>query len=51
MTNKKTWRVLIKEAFTKTRGERYAESTKGEKAIYWITIVVACLGIFLLGKL
>lgn len=48
MRERKTWRVLVKETFTKTRDERYTESTKGEKTVYWISIVVACSGIFYL---
>jgi hypothetical protein len=45
---KKSWRVLVKETFTKTRDERYAESTKGERMVYWMSIALACAGIFYL---
>ena len=48
MHKKKTWRVLVKETFTKTRDERYAESTKGEKTVYWTSIALVCAGIFYL---
>lgn len=49
MSKEKTWQVLIKESFTKTQDERYAESTKNEKILYWITILNSvCLYIFTL---
>jgi len=46
MDKKKTWQVMVKETFTKSRDERYAESTKGERIVYWISIGLAWATIF-----
>lgn len=40
MQKEKTWQVIVKETFTKTRDERYAESTKGQKIVYWIFMAI-----------
>ncbi|MET3116125.1 hypothetical protein AAKU64_000328 [Undibacterium sp. GrIS 1.8] len=34
MNERKSWKLLVKETFTKSRGESYAESTKNEKIWY-----------------
>jgi hypothetical protein len=50
MKDKKPWRALLKDSFTKTRGQIYEESTKKERIVYWISIALACLAILLLGR-
>lgn len=45
---KKTQRQLVKETFTKTRDERYAEMSKSEKRGYWIFGFVVVAIMFLL---
>ena len=45
---KKPYKQQLKEAFTKTRDQRYAESSKFEKICYWISIAVALLIIFVM---
>jgi hypothetical protein len=45
---KKTQRQLVKESFTKTRDERYAEMSKSEKLGYWIFGLVIVTIIFLM---
>jgi len=40
MDNKKTYKQLLKETFTKTRDERYAEASTKDKVIYWIVIAI-----------
>ncbi len=45
---KKTQRQLIKESFTKTRGEIYAEMSKSEKLGYWLCIFVVFTIMFLM---
>lgn len=37
---KKTQRQLVKDSFTKSRDEIYAEMSKSEKIGYWISIFV-----------
>ena len=48
MNERKNWKVQIKETFTKTFDESYAESTKNEKKFYWLIISVGWLAILLL---
>jgi hypothetical protein len=38
---KKTWQRMVKETFTNTFDERYAEASKGERTVYWLFIVFA----------
>ncbi len=40
MNIKKTYKQLLKETFTKTRDERYAESSARGKIAYWIFITI-----------
>ena len=47
---KKTQRQLVKESFTKTFDERYAEASKSEKISYWIFGFVVVTIMFLLWK-
>ncbi|MDQ1925092.1 hypothetical protein [Massilia pseudoviolaceinigra] len=42
MTKRKSQQELLKDAFTKTVDQRYAESSKGEKITYWISLGIAC---------
>jgi hypothetical protein len=45
---KKTQRQLVKDAFTKSRDEIYAEMSKSEKLGYWISIFVVVTIMFLI---
>lgn len=52
MTEKKTYRQVLRETFTKTLGERYDESPKVGKIVYWIffAFVIAFIcGALLIG--
>jgi hypothetical protein len=40
MSNKKSFEERIIETFTKSRDERYAESSKKEKLFYWIFVAI-----------
>jgi hypothetical protein len=50
MNDQKPYKQLLKETFTKTLGERYAESSGKDKIIYWafIAIVYSIIGYFLI---
>jgi len=37
---KKTWKQLFKESFTKSFDERYAEASRNERIVYWVSLVV-----------
>jgi hypothetical protein len=37
---KKTWQQMVKETFTKTRDERYAEASKSERIVYWLLVAL-----------
>lgn len=37
--NEQAWQVA-KDVFTKTRDERYAEATKGQRFVYWLFIAI-----------
>lgn len=46
--DKKSWEDYLVDSLTKTRDERYAESSKTDKVLYWISIALAALFIVFL---
>lgn len=40
MNDKKPYKQLLKETFTKTFDQRYAESPHKDKVVYWIFICI-----------
>lgn len=45
MDDDKSCQTVVKEIFMKTRDERYAEATKGQRVVYWM--MMACIFITL----
>lgn len=50
MSKRESKEQLLKDAFTKGLDQRYAESSKGGKIIYWIFLGITC-GFILYGIL
>lgn len=45
---KKPWQQLLKESFTKSFDERYAEASKSERRVFWVSLVLVLGSMFLI---